>query len=305
MSDVGICVLLCGGFIGSFYVWRRERTFALSCLKDLQVASTFEPCCFESNNHTTFRNRLISFTGYTGVSLLLLEYLLRKEGTDNTPRGSSAVVHQLLCPGGDVKRCLSVTAKSALATLFLFAGPLLENGAYVFHEDEGIFVLRNLVVCPIGEEVFFRALLLHILLKRRSVMFSVFTSSVLFALSHSHHIFPIVVDEYQNGKQEEKERNDAQPMYWVRALKKLTPMYMCTFACGLLTGYYYSVCTNKNLLATIITHMLCNFIGPPTFRFITSNSCSHRLCYGGIYSSGVVGWLVMLRNVQKPLTGWP
>nr|ABG89278.1 type II CAAX prenyl protease [Trypanosoma brucei] len=302
MSDVGICALLCGGFVGTIFLWRKERTFALLCMKDIEKAWECGPEHLDRNDPSTFRRRLISFVGSTAVSWLVLEYLLFKEARDKTSVGPSAVIHFLFCQEGNVLRALHVTVSTALATLALFSGTLLEKGIALFQQDANEIFLRDNVICPTGEEIFFRALLLQILLQRRSVTSSIVISSALFAVSHTHHIFPSVAWEYRYimGNNEPQPRKKL--VCWRRAAKKLPGLYLCTFACGLLTGYCYVVVGKRNLPSTIVTHALCNFIGPPTFDFLQEKTWLKRLVYGGAYCGGIAGWYIITSTVARRST---
>ncbi|KEG10425.1 CAAX prenyl protease 2 [Trypanosoma grayi] len=297
MGDIGLCVILCGGFIGSFYAWPKERRFAWLCLKDLKKASEDGPHRVNRNDHATIRRRLVSFVGNIAVSLLFLEYLLRLEPENENLAWGSAVVHRLIFSEDTFAQSAATVLAAGVATLVLFSGPLMEEGLSCFRFDDPVLELRDIVVCPLGEEVFFRALLLQIL-KEHSTTSSIIISSVLFSLSHTHHIFSFAVGERLEAVECGEPDADAI-IYWKRAAGKLAGVCACSLAYGLLGGYFYTTVCRRNLLAVVLSHSICNIMGAPPFGFVREGQGRTRLAYAAVYVAGVVGWALIVAGIRR------
>ncbi|ESL07300.1 CAAX prenyl protease 2 [Trypanosoma rangeli SC58] len=299
MADIALCALLSGGFVGSIYAWPKERQFARRCVRDLKAASMDEAHCVIRDDASTIRRRAVSFVGATGASAVLLEGLLRRQPADCRPLWGSALLRYAVCPGDcTISQSLALVAGTGVATLVLFSGPFVEGVRFpTWSGMDPIVFFRNYVLAPIGEEIFFRALLLH-LLRRRSAACSIAVSSVLFALAHSHHIFVMAAEEFQSAR--ESDEPDADPrVYWKRALEKLAGVSGCVFLYGLLSGYYYTTVCSKNVLATVLSHSLCNMMGAPPLRFITEGSARGRLARAAAYAAGVAGWAGILSRMAR------
>ncbi|RNF24894.1 CAAX prenyl protease 2 [Trypanosoma conorhini] len=293
MTDIALCALLSGGFVGSVYAWPKERQFARRCVRDLKAASGDEVHCVVRDAPSTIRRRAVSFVGATGASMLLLEHLLRRQPSDCRPLWGSSLLRHAVCPEGTISQSLALVAKTGVATLLLFSGPLVEGARFPrWSATDPVIFLRNYVLAPVGEEIFFRALLLH-LLRRRSAATSIAVSSVLFALCHSHHIFSMAAEEYRSASELGEPEAESR-VYWKRALERLAGVFGCTLAYGLLSGYYYTTVCAKNLLATILSHALCNMLGAPPLRFLCEGPAQQRLARAAVYVAGAVAWAVLL-----------
>ncbi|ORC89673.1 CAAX prenyl protease 2 [Trypanosoma theileri] len=297
MSDIAFCAALTCGFVGSFYLWPTERRFAFLCLKDLKKASEYGPHFLDRNDSNVVRRRLVSLIIWICLNVLLLEYIWRQNEGNNNNKSvlwGSVFLHHFLYSEGTFLESIKVVLGSCLATLTLFSGVIYENGGiswdYITWEDP-ILNVRS-IICPIGEELLFRATFLK-LLQYRSLSLSIILSSVMFSFAHAHFLFNFVTDEYRTAISMGETEISIQTCWW-RAVKKLRVLFLCAFACGLLCGYYFtSVCRN-NILAIYLSHFLCNIIGPPELNFLRENSKTKRLRGIIAYGSGIIGWITIV-----------
>ncbi|PBJ80119.1 CAAX prenyl protease 2 [Trypanosoma cruzi cruzi] len=298
MTDIALCTFISGSFIGSIYAWPKEHRFACLCIRNLKEASRDGPHRVIRDDPSTIRRRMVSFVGATGMSMMLLEKLLRKEPGDCQALLGSSLLRYIICSERSISQSMVQVAETGVATLLLFSGSFLEGVRFPRWSDtDHIIFFRNYILAPFGEEIFFRALLLH-LLRRRPVASSIVISSIFFALCHTHHIFTIAAEECQNAT-ELDEPDTGVLIYWKRAAGNLTGVLGCTFVYGLLGGYCYTIVCAKNILATILFHSICNMLGPPPLRFINEGSLRKRALRAIVYVAGVVGWAVVLSKMRR------
>ncbi|KAG8345428.1 putative CAAX prenyl protease 2 [Trypanosoma vivax] len=299
MGDICACVLLSGGFVSSFFLWKEERAFASLCMASLAKASRLDPQCGDRDNFRVFRRRTLSFVGSVTVAIFLLEYMLRHGIAGNSSVGNGAAPRRLLPVKGEVFEFLRDAVVSTVATLALFAGPLMERGTSVLALQRERFVIaRDLIICPLGEEVFFRGLILQLLLHQRSFTVAMAISSLLFALSHTHHIFSIAVEAYLENEAEEPKAT-LQRTCWKQAAAVIVSVYIRSIACGLLTAYHYAAVGSRNVLAAFLTHATCNLVGAPPLDFVRKRSFIRRLVGVATYAGGIIGWFCITTYAKR------
>ncbi|KAH9599452.1 CAAX prenyl protease 2 [Trypanosoma melophagium] len=299
MSDIAFCAALACGLVGSFYLWPNERRFALLCLKDLKKASEYGPQFVDRDDHSVVQKRLVSFLTCTFLNVLLLEYIWRNEADDKRVIWGSVFVYHLLCSEGTFGGSIKVVLGSFIGTLALFSGVIFERGGICWHyfREDPILVLRS-IICPFGEELLFRATFLNLLQHRRSVSSSIILSSVIFTFSHTHLVFSLVTDEYRNRIMS-GETKPSIITCWGRAVQKLCVLFLCTFACGLLCGYYFTTICRNNILAVFLSHLLCNLMGPPTLAFMQETSRKKRFTGVIAYGGGIMGWVAIVSSLKS------
>jgi prenyl protein peptidase len=289
--------VLCAGasvaFIASFYVWPRERRFLCAGVRSLHTATQDRTLYVDRDSDSTIRRRSLSFLQNCVVSGAFLAV----QSAASSSCGGSGFLH---------RRRLFPIGRAAACTLLLFAGPVGDRLILRDFSVEASWLRRwrSYVLCPIGEELFFRGVLLS-LLHRRSSGTQIAVAALLFALSHSHHIVSWACDEYIDRAcgtaQCDADHVDAadaelQRTCWRAALRKLLFVYSYTGVFGALSGYYYLNVCEGCIGATAAVHAVCNFIGPPEFAVLRSpyTTPAARVVSAIAYVGGVVGWAWML-----------
>ncbi|AYU79877.1 CAAX prenyl protease 2, putative [Leishmania donovani] len=186
--------------------------------------------------------------------------------------------------------------RSSVSTLLLFAGPIAEACHLgTFDTPESTFLLwRNYVICPIGEELFYRGVLFS-LLHRRSSAARIFVSAFLFSLSHIHHLVSMACDAYRNCEDKGvagNDRDEKERACWRSAGHAMCGIFVFTALFGLLSGYYYEHVCERSIIAIAAAHALCNAIGPPEFTVLRSRhfTAREKVASAAIYVAGIVGW---------------
>ncbi|KAG5502050.1 hypothetical protein JKF63_04327 [Porcisia hertigi] len=270
-------------FIGSFYVWPRERCFFRSAVKSLSIASSDPTIYVDRSSYETIRRRTISF----GMCCVLSSAYLASD------KASPLVLESRSTFWWPVIR-------SFVSTLLLFTGPLTDAwylGTLVQAEC-ALMYWRNYVICPLGEELFYRGVLFS-LLHRRSSATRIGVSSLLFALSHTHHLVSLASVAYRDSGDldlDERGRLAKERACWLSASCTMCGILVFTSLFGLLSGYYYEHVCEGSIVAIAAAHALCNVIGPPEFVILRSSQLSvrKRVASAAVYIAGVVGWALML-----------
>jgi len=167
--------------------------------------------------------------------------------------------------------------------LVLFVGSILtailERKTQHFHRDSIEAWIRDVVVAPCAEELYFRAGVMSFLyLNKVESKALIFLSPMLFGVSHVHHIYDNIVHR----------RFDVRHAIIV-AMMQVTYTYLfgCLAAFLLLkTGH---------IVAPICAHALCNYFGVPRFGEITGYKYSTVIRIAHI--CGVVGSACVIASI--------
>ncbi|KAG5476571.1 hypothetical protein LSCM1_04286 [Leishmania martiniquensis] len=276
-------LLFCAGaslaFIGAFYVWPSERRFLYSGLKSLHAASRDLTVYVDRDSDEAIRRRTISFAMCTVASAVYL-------ALNPVPPVATKQHGTWLRP----------VLRASLSTLLLFAGPLSESywlGTFEAPES-ALLVWRNYVLCPIGEEMFYRGVLFS-LMRCRSSVARIGVSALLFALSHTHHLVSMATDAYRarDGVDvENKDNSMKERACWRLARRAMCGTIVFTTLFGLMSGYYYEHVCEGSIAAIAAAHALCNVIGPPNFTVLRGGrfSASQKAASAATYIAGVAAW---------------
>ncbi|KAK7199127.1 CAAX prenyl protease 2 [Novymonas esmeraldas] len=266
-------------FVGTFYIWPRERRFIHSATQSLRTAALDASVYVDRGSDETIRRRTISLGLCCAASAA---YLARGAASSSATALQVRGVHPVL--------------RSTASTLLLFAGPIADAcGAGGLDLPESVLLCwRNYVICPIGEELFYRGVLLS-LLRRRSPAVRIGVSAVLFALSHTHHLVSLASDAYRedcdvDGDGERCEGRERE--CWRAGARALCGVYVCTTLFGLMSGYYFEYACEGSLAAITAAHAVCNIIGPPQFAALRSrrSTCGAKVASAAVYVAGIAGW---------------
>lgn len=280
---------LCAGFVGSFYVWPRERAFVKCALQDLPGASLDPKVYVDRNDPAVIHRRALSFVV---VSCCSVAYLFFAAANDRPPSSMAPQV-----TAGEWTMEVYRVVATGVTTLCLFLGSIIDGDvlsrARVRHGRPFMLQFRDLVLCPLGEEVFFRGVLFDVF-RHRSPTSQVVLSASLFAITHSHHIFAWAAGEYR----EEVECGAApgkglERACWRSAFRTLRTMYAITFAFGVVSGVYYVRVCRRSILAVTLAHGMCNALGAPAFSTLRSTEVSRaqRVRSGAAYLLGIGLWM--------------
>lgn len=277
--DLLFCAGASAAFIAAFYVWPRERRFLLAGLESLCAASRDPSVYVDRNSDDAIRRRTISFGMCCVASGAYLSFIA-------APLRAAQRQSTLLRP----------IIRSCVSTLLLFAGPIADVchlGTFDMHESP-LLLWRNYVICPIGEELFYRGVLFS-LLDRRSSPGRIFVSAFLFSLSHMHHLVSMACDAYRNCEDKDvngSDRDEKEHACWRSAGQTMCGIFVFTALFGLLSGYYYEHVCEGSIIAIAAAHALCNAIGPPEFTILRSRHCTARekVSSAAVYVAGIVGW---------------
>lgn len=289
--DYAACAGASLAFIASFYAWPRERRFVCSGARSLRTTTADPHLYVDRDADATIRRRSLSFFLNCVVSGGYLYCA--------TPA--------IVVSGGDGRRWLRLTGRAVASTFVLFSGPLVDKIAVrdFVVEESWLRCWRSYLLCPLGEEQFFRGVLFS-LMRRRSSWTQINVAAVLFAVSHSHHIVAWACDEYIERSEGgahgdgdgDGEAADAhlQGVCWRAAMGKLGFVYAFTGVFGVLSGYYYLHVCEGSIGAIAAVHALCNFLGPPEFVVLRSRAASPlaKLVSAAAYVGGVAGWAWIL-----------
>lgn len=270
-------------FIGAFYVWSRERRFLCRAIRSLRAAANDPGVYIDRSSDSTIRRRTVSL-----VSCCLASGAYLAFAASSAPAKVAASPREKLRP----------VLRAAASTLLLFTGPLVERwqtgGLDV--PDSALQCWRNFIICPIGEEIFYRGVLFSLLRQRTSAV-RIGVSAALFSLSHTHHIASMACDAYKEecGSDGDGAGPDERAC-WLAAARLMGGVCVYTTLFGLLSGYYYERACEGNIVAITVSHAMCNLIGPPEFATLRSqhSSLAAKSLSTCLHVAGVVGWAWML-----------
>ncbi|EPY32267.1 prenyl protein peptidase [Angomonas deanei] len=285
MGDFTRGALLCTGFVLSFYMWPSQRRF----VRQLLFHPKGNVPSIDRDDPTIVKQRMISFTVACALGELWKRCVLPPVSA--APSGTTVVQHLCVC---------------FFSTVALFAGPLYEflsGKAPTPTCTVDVYFVRDVVLAPLGEELFFRGVILQ-QFQGRSERVAIALSAILFALSHSHHLFTTVgaaLDDEKAGETSDI-TDDAVRRCWMEGLHDLTRVYAITFVFGLVSGLYYTRLCGGSVLPIAATHSLCNVLGPPPLTFLGKSEKSSGRCVTVlVYAVGIATWCgLMVKFARSP-----
>lgn len=143
-------------------------------------------------------------------------------------------------------------------------------------EDDGLLVLRNLVVGPVTEEWVFRACMCPLLFGAGLPdVANVFTSAFIFGCAHVHHIF------------------DSDVNYLTVAVQ-----FTYTSLFGAYSSYLFL--RTGHLLGPLVAHIFCNFMGLPAFARVPNHRYRRTLTAAFVLGLGSFIALTTLDAIYRP-----
>jgi len=257
---VVICALFASTYVGSMYIWvlllpllnKGEEERILRQLKN-------------RDDPLTMKCRFVSAT-LSSIFCICLSLSL-----STSPLGPT-----LACMGirFDFPIIASILPLGLVSILFL--GPialLVFDSESPLDLSEPIFFIRNLLICPITEEIVFRGCIIPILMgSGLSRSFVIFVSPFFFGAAHLHHVFagvPVISVLFQFG---------------------------FTTVFGWLSGYIFV--RTGSLLSAILVHSFCNMMGFPEFHRVPSHREKNVLIV--CFLSGIVFFFFLLGQMTEP-----
>lgn len=161
------------------------------------------------------------------------------------------------------------------------------------NDTEFMVMLRNYVACPLGEELFFRSLMFHLLLDgsgsdgRRSALSATLWSAVIFSAAHFHHFVRYFELELSYEAKPGVSKWEALSNAFRCSIPVSCGDALVTAAFGLLSGLLF-VKAERGALATAAAHAFCNYVGPPSPRFLRRRAVWKRIVVGTAYAAGIV-----------------
>lgn len=288
VMDCLFCTGASVAFVASFYTWKRERRFLYWAVRSLRTATADPTIYVDRDSDETIRRRTLSFLLNCALSG---SYLAVQSSLDTRPQHT---VEQL-----------RIVGRVAVSTLVLFTGPIFDKIVVADFAIEASWLRcwRTYVLCPIGEELFYRGVLFT-LLRRRCSSVQIAVAALLFAVSHTHHVVSWACDEYIERTSEasrseaDGDRTDAgvQSACWRAAARRVAFVYVFTGVFGALSGYYYLHICEGSISAIALAHAICNFIAAPELIILRSRVSRPlmKVASAVAYLSGIAGWMWML-----------
>ncbi|KAJ3189283.1 hypothetical protein HDU85_002911 [Gaertneriomyces sp. JEL0708] len=272
-AAVGFCAILTVCFVGVLY-----------------VASRDVPGALDRNDPRVIRRRLIAASGVSALSILVTHGLVA------TSKDSTAASALLSSPSRlQVELTASLSALVLVGILFL--GPLtVEYAAGELGPTRVIArfknsipqaaTWRNYIVGPATEEIVFRACMVPVLhAAGASKTTIVFGAPLFFGIAHAHHGYELF---HRLGATRD-------------ILTKVIASCAFQFAYTTLFGWYATLLLMRtgSILAPIVSHMFCNFMGVPAFDEIDYYPRYSKLIKAA-YISGLLLFAVLLFPLTDP-----
>lgn len=132
--------------------------------------------------------------------------------------------------------------------------------------------LRNYVICPLVEEVLFRAVMWKVVTAESKygplpTLSQVSILAFAFGMSHVHHVLVYAIQIHQNNidpLDPETSRKEA----WRRALLATSTQAIMTSVFSLFNTFIYTRITHQNILASALIHSYVNYLGPPSTAYL-------------------------------------
>ncbi|KAI9016968.1 hypothetical protein BC832DRAFT_2004 [Gaertneriomyces semiglobifer] len=271
-AAVGFCALLTICFVGVLY-----------------VASRDVPGELDRNDPRVIRRRLIAASVVSVLSILVTHAGLWATSKDTTAA---------LLPSPSRLQVELTASLSALVLVgILFLGPLTVEYAAGELRPTRIFARlkssipqvttwRNYIVGPATEEIVFRACMVPVLhAAGASKTAIVFGAPLFFGIAHAHHGYELF---HRLGATRD-------------ILTKVIASCAFQFAYTTLFGWYATLLLMRtgSILAPIVSHMFCNFMGVPAFDEIDDYPRYSKLIKAA-YISGLVLFAALLFPLTDP-----
>jgi prenyl protein peptidase len=163
-------------------------------------------------------------------------------------------------------------------------GRMLENVRGGLYDPS---TLRTLVVAPITEELVFRGCMSAIMMRAgHSPGYLIFTLPLFFGVAHAHHLYRLIVQEERRV---------------LRAVLICLFQFMYTTLFGIYATFV--LLRSGHLVAAIICHMFCNYMGFPDFGWLTDADSvvrKDRTLIGASFCVGIAGFYWGLFRLTRP-----
>ena len=268
------CLFLGVLFVGTLYIWR---------------SGTWQG----RNNPQQVKNRFVSVSIATVLSLLLLRVLLCEENLQ-VREGYADIVGIRLWRGAFI---LSIAGLLHVATLFL--GPLavryLDDDWILEMEDDAgvrpyrtllealrahvhsIYWWRVIVVGPAAEEIVFRACMCPVLQRARFSNIGIcFLAPLFFGVAHLHHYYEL------------RKTHSAKT-----AMMAVMFQFCYTYLFGVYTCYLFM--RTGCIYACIVAHAFCNYMGFPDLDVLVSHKYKKLLWV--LHVGGIIGFYYLFKII--------
>ena len=141
---------------------------------------------------------------------------------------------------------------------------------------------RNHVVAPFTEELTFRACMLPILLSYFSPRWAMVVSPLFFGVAHAHHM----AERMRRG----------QDLITAALISLFQMSYTTVF--GIYSAFLFL--RTGHLMAPVVAHGFCNFMGFPDPSEVLSKPPAERLIFSIMYLVGVVLFFLLLFPLTEP-----
>ncbi|XP_022090614.1 CAAX prenyl protease 2-like isoform X2 [Acanthaster planci] len=185
-----------------------------------------------------------------------------------------------------------------LLTMVLFLGPLymllisdtrqlspvvLLPREWLARSKGMAIAVRNYIVGPVTEEIVFRACMLPLLVPCLGNLRAVFVCPLFFGVAHVHH----VIEGLRQGAR--------RPfVIWVGAIFQ----FFYTTVFGALSAFLFL--RTGHVIACIIVHIFCNFMGFPAFDEIPNHTPLQRAVICATFVVGLLLFLYLLLPLTSP-----
>jgi prenyl protein peptidase len=250
-------------YVGSMYLWVFFVPFLpiseeqrLSMVRKLKIR----------DDPLTIKYRFVSATLAT-LTCLLLNLAISTEGISTTlaAMGIRFDLHYIV-----------ISVLPLALVMILFAGPLtllLVDSESPFTFENSLLLIRNLIICPITEELVFRGSIIPLLLgcgfSRSQV---IFFSPFFFGAAHLHHVFAgasVIIVLFQ---------------------------FCFTSLFGWISAFIFV--RTGSVLASILAHTFCNLMGFPEFGRIPTHPQKNVLLFS--FVMGIVLFFALLEPMTEP-----
>eukprot|EP01059_Diplonema_ambulator_P036440 TRINITY_DN9074_c0_g1_i1.p1 TRINITY_DN9074_c0_g1~~TRINITY_DN9074_c0_g1_i1.p1 ORF type:complete len:206 (+),score=22.99 TRINITY_DN9074_c0_g1_i1:28-618(+) len=141
---------------------------------------------------------------------------------------------------------------------------------------------RNYVAAPFVEEFVFRAATLFLLKPHFSTTFCVCFSTASFALAHVHHLYLYLT---------------SHKIPLAQSLKIVLANFLIHSTFALFSTFIYT--HTGSLLAATLAHSYCNYLGAPSFDFLSFDDRSLSRQIGAAHVLGIIGFFASAIKVSR------
>eukprot|EP00118_Oscarella_pearsei_P009966 m.58936 g.58936 ORF g.58936 m.58936 type:complete len:284 (+) comp34846_c0_seq8:25-876(+) len=257
-----LCLSLAVLFVGSLYLW---------------------PSPFPRDHPNTIKKRCASVLISSIASILVL-WTCSSSSSSSGKQGLP--LYRWL---GFKSQGLTVALVYPLAlTMILFLGPLsmivADKDFYVDSSPRSFVWWRNFVIAPLSEEFVFRACMLPLLLPHLGSVWSVLICPLFFGVAHLHHVREQLIQR----------RDLPASTVWLNGVFQLC--YTSVF--GAYSAWLFI--RTGHLIAPVICHAFCNFMGFPDFGRIYELPRKQGALLSVAYVAGAIGFIALLNPLTSP-----